>query len=125
MFKYFIFDIICLIKQNYFTMLKMLLSGNLGSDATMKEVGNNKVINFDIAVSRTYKNSSGERVEKTDWIRADIWRSKDTDTKFVDYLKKGKKILIEGEPYSSGYKNKNGEIQSSLGIRVKEFEFLN
>ncbi|MCW3787697.1 single-stranded DNA-binding protein [Plebeiibacterium sediminum] len=103
----------------------MMLSGNLGSDATVKEVGNNKVINFDIAVTRTYKNSNGEKVEKTEWIRADIWRSKDTDTKFAEYLKKGKKVLIEGEPYSSGYKAKNGEIQSSLGIRVKEFEFLN
>ncbi len=106
-------------------MLKMMLSGNLGSDATIKEVGNNKVIHFDIAVSRTYKNANGEKVEKTDWVRADIWRSKDTDTKFVDYLKKGKRIFIEGEPYSSGYKTKNGEIQSSLGIKVKEFEFLN
>ncbi len=103
----------------------MMLSGNLGSDATVKEVGNNKVINFDIAVTRTYKNSNGEKVEKTEWIRADIWRSKETDTKFAEYLKKGKKVLIEGEPYSSGYQNKNGEIQSSLGIRVKEFEFLN
>ncbi len=103
----------------------MMLSGNLGSDATVKEVGNNKVINFDIAVTRTYKNAKGEKVEKTEWIRADIWRSKETDTKFAEYLKKGKKVLIEGEPYSSGFQNKNGEIQSSLGIRVKEFEFLN
>jgi len=103
----------------------MMLSGNLGSDATIKEVGNNKVINFDIAVSRFYKNTNGEKVEKTDWIRADIWRPKDTDLKFVDYLKKGKKIFIEGEPYSTGYKDKNGEIQSSLRINVKDFEFLN
>ncbi len=106
-------------------MLKLMLSGNLGSDATVKEVGNNKVINFDIAVSRIYKNSNGEKVEKTEWIRADIWRSKETDTKFAEYLKKGKKVLIEGEPYSSGYQSKNGDIQSSLNVRVKEFEFLN
>ena len=102
-----------------------MVSGNLGSDATIKEVGNNKVINFDVAVSRTYKNSKGEKVEKTEWVRADIWRSKESDTKFVDYLKKGKKVLVEGEPYSSGYQTKTGDVQSALCVRVKDFEFLN
>ncbi len=106
-------------------MLKLMLSGNLGKDATIKEVGNNKVINFNIAVSRFYKNSNGERVEKTEWVEADIWRSKDTDTKFAEYLTKGKKVLLEGEPSSSGYQTKEGDIKSVLKIRVKDFEFLN
>ncbi len=106
-------------------MFKLMLSGNLGSDATIKEVGNNKVINFDIAVSRVYKNSNGAKVEKTEWVRADIWRAKDTEIKFVEYLKKGKKLLIEGEPYSQGYQSKTGEIQSALCVKVKDFEFLN
>ena len=106
-------------------MLKLILSGNVGNDATVKETGNSKVINFDVAVSKNYKNSKGEKVEKTEWVRAAIWRGKDSDTKFAEYIKKGKKILIEGEPHSSGYQNKNGEVQSALEVTVKEFEFLN
>lgn len=106
-------------------MLKIMLSGNIGNDATVKEVGASKAINFDVAVSKGYKNSKGEKFEKTEWIRAVIWRSKETDTKFAEYIKKGKKILIEGEPYSSGFKNKEGDIQSVLHVIVKDFEFLN
>ncbi|WP_075591582.1 single-stranded DNA-binding protein [Labilibacter marinus] len=106
-------------------MLKLILSGNVGNDATVTETSNGKVINFDVAVSKNYKNSKGEKVEKTEWIRASIWRGKDSDTKFADYIKKGKKVLIEGEPSSSGYKTKEGEIQSSLNVTVKDFEFLN
>lgn len=106
-------------------MLKLILSGNVGNDATVTETSNGKVVNFDVAVSKNYKNSKGEKVEKTEWIRASIWRGKDSDTKFADYIKKGKKVLIEGEPSSSGYKTKEGEIQSSLNVTVKDFEFLN
>ncbi|SMO66079.1 single-strand DNA-binding protein [Saccharicrinis carchari] len=105
-------------------MLKIILSGNVGNDATVTETAKGKVINFDVAVSKNYKNAKGEKVERTEWVRAAIWRSKDSDTKFADYIKKGKKMLIEGEPHSSAYKNKEGEIQSSLEVTVKEFEFL-
>jgi len=106
-------------------MLKVILSGNVGNDATVKEVGVRKAINFDVAVSKDYKNSKGEKIEKTEWVRAVIWRNVDADTKFVEYIKKGKKVLIEGEPYSSGFKNREGEVQSALHVIVKEFEFLN
>jgi single-strand DNA-binding protein len=106
-------------------MLKVVLSGNIGSDATVKEVGDKKAINFDVAVSKDYKNSNGEKVSKTEWVRAVIWQNKEGESKLSNYLKKGKKILIEGEPYSTGYKNKEGDIQSSLHVTVKDFEFLN
>ncbi len=106
-------------------MLKLILSGNVGNDATVKETETGKVINFDVAVSKNYKNSKGEKVEKTEWVRASMWKSKSADTKIADYIKKGKKILIEGEPFSSGYKNKDGEIQSTLNVTVKDIEFLN
>ena len=106
-------------------MLKLILSGNVGNDATVKETENGKVVNFSVAVSKNYKNSKGERIEKTEWVRASIWRSKDADLKFAEYIRKGKKMLIEGEPYSSGYQNKDGQVQSGLEVTVREFEFLN
>ena len=64
-------------------MLKVILNGALGNDATVKDVGNKKAINFDVAVSMDYKDSSGNKVEKTEWyellcgnMRADFsWSS--------------------------------------------------
>ncbi len=101
-----------------------MLSGNIGNDATVKEVGDRKAINFSIAVSKDYKKQNGEKVEKTEWVKAVIWKAKDADTKIADYLKKGTKILVEGQPFSTGYQSKAGDIQSALHVNVKEFEFL-
>ena len=55
-------------------MLKLILNGIVGKDAEVKEVGQRKAINFDVAVSMDYKNSNGEKVERTEWVRAVMWR---------------------------------------------------
>ncbi|WP_068475439.1 single-stranded DNA-binding protein [Saccharicrinis aurantiacus] len=105
-------------------MLKIILSGYVGNDATIKEVGNQKAINFDIAVSRDYKNNKGEKVERTEWIRAAIWKKRESETNLADYLKKGTKVLIEGEPTCSAYTSQTGEAKSSINVTVKEIELL-
>ncbi|TCO05377.1 single-stranded DNA-binding protein [Natronoflexus pectinivorans] len=104
-------------------MLKLILSGALGNDAEVKDVGGSKVINFSVAVSMDYKDKDGKRVEKTEWVKAVMWR--DQSSKIADYLKKGKKVLIEGVPESEGYQSKDGEVRSALTVKVKEVEFLN
>lgn len=106
-------------------MLKLIVSGVLGQDAEVKEVGNSKIIKFSVAVSMDYKDAQGNKVEKTEWVRAALWKGKDQSTKVAEYLKKGKKVLIEGVPESDGYKTREGEVKSALGVNVKELEFLN
>ncbi len=106
-------------------MLKVILNGALGNDAEVKDVGNSKLITFNVAVSLDYKDQQGNKVEKTEWVRANIWRGKEQSTKIAEYLKKGKKVLIEGTPEADAYKSKDGEIKSSLSVKVKEVEFLN
>jgi single-strand DNA-binding protein len=106
-------------------MLKMILSGVLGHDAEIKEVGNSKLIKFNVAVSMDYKDNQGNKVEKTEWIKANMWRGKEQSTKVAEYLKKGKRVLIEGVPESEGYTSKEGEVKSALSVNVKELEFMN
>lgn len=106
-------------------MMKLILSGALGNDADVKQVGNNKAINFSIAVSMDYKNSDGQKVEKTEWVKAVIWKSDKQSTGISEYLKKGKRVLVEGIPSSESFKNKDGEIHNQLHINVKEIELLN
>ncbi len=106
-------------------MLKLILNGTVGKDAEVKAVGERKAINFDVAVSMDYKNSKGEKVEKTEWLRAVMWKSEKQSTKVSEFLKKGQKVLIEGIPSSEGYQSKDGTIKSSLHITVKELELLN
>lgn len=105
-------------------MIKIMLTGALGNDCEMREVGKQKVINFNVAVNQDYKDSSGNKVEKTEWVRASLWKSEGQSTKVTDYLKKGQKVYLEGIPTSEGYESKEGGIKSALVVNVKELEFL-
>ncbi len=103
----------------------MILSGALGYDAEVKDVGNKKAINFRIAVDQDYKDAKGNKVERTEWVNAVIWKNSGQSTKVAEFLKKGQKVLIEGTPGSEGFKSKDGEIKSALHVNVRELEFLN
>jgi single-strand DNA-binding protein len=106
-------------------MLKLILNGALGHDAEVKQVGNRKAINFRVAVSQDYKDADGNKVEKTEWIQAVIWKSENQSAKIAEYLKKGQRVLLEGTPSTEAFKNKEGELVSKFHINVKDIELLN
>jgi len=62
--------------------------------------------------------------ESTEWVKAVIWKNDGQSTKVADFLKKGRKVLLEGVPSSEGFKSKDGDIKSALNLNVKELEFL-
>lgn len=105
-------------------MLKVILNGALGADAEVREVGNQKAINFSVAVNKSYKNSEGTKVEKTDWISAVIWKKSDASIKIADYLKKGTKVLIEGEPGVDSFIGKDGKAAGHLTVIVREVDLV-
>jgi single-strand DNA-binding protein len=105
-------------------MIKIMLTGALGNDCEVREVGKRKAINFNVAVNQDYKDSEGHKVEKTEWIKAVLWKSEGQSAKITDYLKKGQKVYIEGIPASEGYESKEGGVKSSLTVNVKELELL-
>ncbi|MDP4207810.1 MAG: single-stranded DNA-binding protein [Bacteroidota bacterium] len=105
-------------------MIKLLLTGALGSDCEVRETGNRKVINFRIAVNQDYKDAEGNKVEKTEWVKAVLWKASGQSTKIAEYLKKGQKVYIEGIPTSEAYESKEGGAKSSLVVNVKEIELL-
>lgn len=105
-------------------MIRIMLTGALGHDCEMREVGKRKAINFVVGVNQDYKNSDGKKVEKTEWVKAVIWRNGDQSTKISNFLKKGQKVYIEGTPTSEGYASKDGDVKSSLVVNVKELELI-
>jgi single-strand DNA-binding protein len=73
----------------------IIIVGNLGRDPEMRYTpGGQAVTNFSIAVNDNYTSSSGERVERTIWVRVSAW-GKQAET-CNQYLKKGSKVLVEG-----------------------------
>ncbi len=106
-------------------MLKLILNGTLGADAEVKTVGKNHAINFSVAVNMTHKDQAGNKIEQTEWVKAVVWKYENQSVKIADFLKKGQRVLIEGMPTAEGYKNKEGEIKTTLHINVKDLELLN
>ena len=53
-------------------MIKLQIIGNLGKDCILKEVNGKKVINFSVANTERYKDSSGNQKEKTTGLNVPI-----------------------------------------------------
>jgi single-strand DNA-binding protein len=73
----------------------IIFVGNLGRDPEMRYTpGGQAVTNFSVAINDNYTSSSGEKVERTIWIRVSTWGKQAEICN--QYLKKGRKVLVEG-----------------------------
>ena len=90
--------------------------GSLGKDSEVKEIGSTKVINFSVAVNTGY----GDKKE-TIWIECAKFGEK---TGVAEYLKKGTKVYISGQPGLRSYDKKDGTHATSFTLRVNEIELI-
>lgn len=67
------------------------ITGNLGGDVKVNNVGGTAVANFSVAVKAGY----GEKAT-TIWVAAALW-GKQAESKLVDYLVKGQMVALTGE----------------------------
>jgi len=107
-------------------MIKTTILGNLGKDAEIKHFGEDKlsVLNFSVAHTENRKNKDGVKEQTTIWISAAWWLKKDVAEKVAPYLKKGKKVYLEGEPGARAYiPSGSSEPKAELTLRVFSLEF--
>lgn len=103
-------------------MRKIQAIGNVTRDAEIKQFdGGRSVINFDIACNEKFKDRNGQKVEKVFYIQCAVWRE---STTIAQYITKGTKIYVEGQPDVNVYINKEGKAAGSIRINVREMEFL-
>jgi single-strand DNA-binding protein len=77
------------------TLNKCSFIGYLGKDPELKEVGSSQVCEFSIGVSENWKDKSGQKQSKTEWINIQCWGNQ---ANFASqYLKKGNQVYIEGK----------------------------
>lgn len=100
-------------------MNNVVLIGRLTKTPELKEVGESKVINFTLAVPRTYKNSDGE--VEADFINCSIWNA--SAENMHTYCKKGDMLAVEGNLYTSTYE-KDGVKHYKTEVRVNRVKFL-
>jgi single-strand DNA-binding protein len=98
--------------------------GNIGKDAEIRNVNNVFAIGFNLAVNETYKDQNGQKIEKTLWVTATIWKNDSKQTGIAQFLKKGTKVLIQGKVEPDVFKNKDGVYMPQLRLRVDRLELL-
>ena len=102
-------------------MIKLQIIGHLGTDCTTNEVNGRTVINFPVAHSEKYKDSQGNQVEKTTWVKCAYWTERPA---IAQYLKKGQLVYAEGNPEAEGYLNKENQNAASLKLNVFRIQLL-
>lgn len=107
-------------------MKKIQIIGNVTRDAVIKEVGFKKVINFSVAVNERYI-KDGQKQEKVSYYNCAVCKdnipNKDT-TSVAQYIKKGVKIFVEGNPDVEMYENREQQKVAVIKITVSHIELL-
>ncbi len=102
-------------------MIKLQVIGNLGKDCIVNTVNGKNVINFSIAHTEKFKDSSGAQREKTTWVECAYWTDR---TGIAPYLKKGTQVYAEGTPEVRTYQTNDGKSGASLSLRVQTVQLL-
>ena len=101
---------------------KVMLIGNVGSDPEIRATSSgNRVAKLSIATNRQWKDSSGQRQEKTEWHRLTFFG------RLVDiveqWVKKGDRLYVEGRlEYSQT--EKEGQVRYWTDIVASEMVML-
>ncbi len=102
-------------------MIKMQVIGNLGKDCVVNTVNGKSVINFTVAHTEKYKDSSGNNQEKTTWVDCAYWTDR---TAVAPYLTRGTQVFVEGTPEVRSFQRNDGTAGASLSMRIREVQLL-
>lgn len=78
----------------------LTITGNLGKDVKVNNVGGSAVANFSVAAKAGY----GDK-EQTIWVDCALW-GKQAESRLIDYLKKGQQVAVSGEMGTRDYDGK-------------------
>lgn len=86
---------------------KVILVGNLGQDPELRYTPNGAAVTtLSIATNEAWKDSDGNKQERTEWHRVVLWRQQ---AEFAgEYLKKGSKVYVEGRLQTRSWEDKEG-----------------
>lgn len=96
--------------------------GNLGADPELRRTQAGKPIaNLRIAVTEKWRDQSGERREKTEWIPVVIF-SEGLCKIAEQYLRKGSKILVTGKWQTRKWQDQSGQDRYSTECVLQGFD---
>ncbi|HUN10455.1 MAG TPA: single-stranded DNA-binding protein [Aggregatilineales bacterium] len=101
------------------TSINMQVPGFVGSDPQVRQVGEQSVASFSVAVSR--KNRAGEK--QTIWVRVNCWNK--LSEVATEYVRKGSLVQVTAEWLRlSAWSDQSGTPQPSLDIDANRLVLL-
>lgn len=101
---------------------KMIAIGRLGADPDLKYTpSGDAVCNFSIATTEKWKDKTGQKQERTEWIRCVAWRQQ--AELIAKYLTKGREVYVEGKLQTRSW-DKDGQKQYMTEVNVSNVVFL-
>lgn len=102
---------------------KVMLIGRLGQDPELKYTGSGKAVcNINLATNESYKDASGEWVERTEWHNIVVWGKLAEICN--EYLKKGSQAYFEGSLQTRKWEDKDGNTRYTTEVNAKEMMIL-
>lgn len=101
---------------------KVILTGNLSKDITLKSNSNITIASSTIAVNRKFKNQNGDTSEEVLFIDITFFGRQAQIAN--QYLNKGSKVLIEGRLKYDTWQDQNGQNRSKHSVVVESMEML-
>lgn len=101
---------------------KVILVGNLGRDPEVRNTqSGSKIVNLTVATSDTWNDrATGERRERTEWHRVVIFNERTADVA-ERFLRKGRKVYIEGELRTRKWTDQSGVEKYTTEIVIDRF----
>jgi single-strand DNA-binding protein len=101
---------------------QVILMGNLTRDPELRQTptGQN-VCSFSLALNRSYKDSSGEWQEATDYIDIVAWGP--LGERVSQYLSKGRRCLVQGRLQSRSWEQ-DGQKRNKVEVLANDVTFL-
>ncbi len=101
---------------------QVTLMGNLTRDPELRQTPNGQnVCSFSLALNRSYKDSSGEWQEATDYIDIVAWGP--LAERVAQYLTKGRRCLVQGRLQSRSWEQ-DGNKRSKVEVLANDVTFL-
>lgn len=96
--------------------------GNLTRDPELKAIPSGQsVCQFSLALNRSYKDSSGEWKEATDYVDIVSWGP--LAERVAQYCQKGKQVLVNGRIQSRSWEQ-DGQKRSKVEVLAQDVTFL-
>jgi single-strand DNA-binding protein len=98
------------------------VAGRLTRDPIIREVGNQRVANFDIAVEKKYLDAKNVWQKQVSFVPCAAWGA--VADRAREFLKKGSPVYLEGRLRSQSWQTRDGQKRSMMRLEAFKVQSL-